>query len=135
MGILSYSLCLVSYSTFLFSTMYRTTPKIIAPNAPNCTPLMLFHPNTWLSISTIAERTMMIIPRFFKNPFIILIYLFCLVALIICKETQYSSHWKIKMAKSSFFFAIETALYSISLYLLLSISLMTFSQLIFEVRE
>ncbi len=39
------------------------------------------------------------------------------------------------MAKSSFFFAIETALYSISLYLLLSISLMTFSQLIFEVRE
>ena len=107
MGILSYSLCLVSYSTFLFSTMYRTTPKIIAPNAPNCTPLMLFHPNTWLSISTIAERTMMIIPRFFKNPFIILIYLFCLVALIICKETQYSSHWKIKMAKSSFFLLLK----------------------------
>ena len=76
---------------------------------------------------------MMIIPRFFKNPFIILIYLFCRIN-IMQRNTIFFT-LENKNGEKFIFFAIETALYPISLYLLLSISLMTFSQFIFEVRE
>ena len=68
-------LCM-SYSYFLLSQMYNTNPAIIAPNEPNCTALILFQPKKWLRTNTIAARTMMMMPKFFRNPFIIFIYLF-----------------------------------------------------------
>ena len=60
------------YSYFLLSQMYNTNPTTIAANEPNCTALMLFQPKKWLSINTIAAMTITMMPKLFRNPFIIL---------------------------------------------------------------
>ncbi len=91
--------------------MYNTTPSIIAPNEPNCTALILFQPKKWLSTNTIAAMTMRMIPKFFKNPFITLLFYFKSYRIKVYKETQYSPIVKVKSLKSAIFFLPLRAVY------------------------
>ena len=65
----------ISYMYLLLSQMYKTNPMTIAIIDPACTALMLFQPKVWLSTNTMAAMTMMMMPKFFKSPFIIFRYL------------------------------------------------------------
>ena len=86
-----------AYWYFLLSQMYSTKPIIIAPIEPNWTKLTLFHPKKWLSTNTIAAIIMMIMPKFFISPFIMLFCFFWLYLSNILQRNTIFFKWENKI--------------------------------------